>query len=122
MPKYFRSMHERGQWSIAVGNQLDELRVWIIQHDMKVLDSVDALQALPVLEPDDVLARDFAAEGPFNKVFDALSGLRRQVICAGNLLERELGPYDKMNDFLVNAIRPVVVEDLDVVWEPVGQR
>lgn len=40
-----------------------------------------------------------------------------QVICGGIIFELELGPYDKVHNLLVNPIWPVVVEDLDVIWQ-----
>jgi len=82
-----------------------------------MLDCVHALQARPVLEPDDMLASDSGAEGPLHVVFDTPPSFGRQVICPRDFFEGELGPYDEVNNLLVDAIWPVVVEDLDVVWD-----
>ena len=64
----------------------------------------------------DILRFNARAERSIHKVVNLFARCRRQVICRGIILELELGPDDKMNNLLVHAIRPVVVEDLDVIF------
>ena len=42
------------QRNIAIGDFPDEIYAWVIEHHMEMLDGVNALQRLPVLEPDDL--------------------------------------------------------------------
>ena len=46
--------------NIAIGDLLDKPHVWVMQHDMEMLDPMDRLQRLPVPEPDD-LAQQLAS-------------------------------------------------------------
>lgn len=46
-----------GQRHVTVGDFLDKGQVWVVQHDMEVFYSVHRLEAFPVLEPDDLVAR-----------------------------------------------------------------
>lgn len=39
---------------VPVGDLADKSRVGVEQHDMKVFNSVNRLQTIPVLEPDDL--------------------------------------------------------------------
>lgn len=48
------SLHFLVCWNVAVGDVLDEIHVWVVQHDMKVLYCMDGLQRTPVLEPDNL--------------------------------------------------------------------
>ena len=38
-----------------------------------------------------------------------------EIVRCGIVFKIELGPYNKVHNLLVDAVRPVVVEDLDVV-------
>lgn len=45
---------------IAIGDLLDKLHVWVIQHDMEMLKAFDRLQRRQILEPGD-LAQELAS-------------------------------------------------------------
>jgi hypothetical protein len=44
------------QRDVLIRDLLDEVGVWIIKHDMEVLHSMDRLEYLPILEPDDLFS------------------------------------------------------------------
>jgi hypothetical protein len=58
--------------NIAVRNLLDELGIRIVQHDVEVLDSMHALQTLPVLEPRVLIRLQLRAERLVHKGVDLL--------------------------------------------------
>lgn len=107
--------HQGSQRRIVVRDELDKVRVGIVEHDVEMLNGMHALQTRPVLEPDDMVRLHFGAERPLHKVFDASLSLRREVVRAWYLFQRELGPYNEVHNLLVDAVGPVVVENLDVI-------
>lgn len=122
------------QGNISVGDLLHKLHVWVVEHDMEVLDRVDGLQGLPVLEPDDLsqtlisyirtadkdratnlLRRHPRTERLLYILIDLLPRPGCQVVGLRVVLELELDPHDQVDDALLNPVRPVVVQDLDVL-------
>lgn len=101
---------------IAVGELLHQACVWIVQHDVEVLDRMHALEAPPVLEPCIVLGLDLASERPPDERVDLLVRFRRRVARLCVVLELKLGPHDQVHNLVVDAVRPVVVQDLDVLF------
>ena len=81
---------------------------------MKVLDSVNTLQALPVLEPNDILRRNVGAKCLVNIMRDLLTSLVCNVASIWIVVDLELGPDDQMYDVRVNAVWPVIEKDLNV--------
>lgn len=103
------------QWHIAACDLVDELRIGLEQHDMKVLDRMYTLQALPVLEPHHMIRiLHLRPESRVHVVVDAPPRRKRQIIRLRIILEIELGPDDEMHDSRVYSIWPVVVKDLDI--------
>lgn len=47
------------KWNVAVGNLVNELGIWVKEHDMKMLYGMNRFQRPPILEPD-VLPRRLA--------------------------------------------------------------
>lgn len=92
-----------------MGNLLDEVHIWGMQHDMEMLDPMDRLQRPPILEPDDIVPRHSAAKRSFNKVVDLLSHGSRQLACCWVVFELKLGPDDQMDDLCINPVWPIVV-------------
>lgn len=62
---------------ISIGNGIDKGRVWIKQHNMKMLNGVNAFQAFPVFKPGDLT---MSVEVAFS--YNAESTLRDQAPCA----------------------------------------
>lgn len=113
----------------------DESHVWVLEHDVEMLDGVDGFERPPVLEPDHLrcavsipssrlcetthteregestypVGRHMAAEGPLDEVIDLLACPWRQVIGDWVVFEIELGPDDKMDDVLLDPVRPIIV-------------
>ena len=54
-------------------------------------------------------------EGPPHVIIDQRPSLQREVARRRILLELELGPDEEMHDLVVDAVRPVVDQYLDVV-------
>ena len=98
---------------------------------MEMLDPLHRLQRIPILEPDDlcqalasqtrldqreayVVPRHPAAKRPVDKVVDFLSHGSRQLACGRVVFELKFGPDDQMDDFRVNPIRPIIVQDFQV--------
>ena len=61
-----------------------------------------------------MMVGDFRTEDPVHIVIDILPRFRSQVICRWIVLEVELRPNDQVHDLLVDTVRPIIVEDLDV--------
>lgn len=101
---------------VAVGDVLDERCVCVVQHDVKVLDCMHTLQAPPVLEPGNVVGLHSAAERLVHERVHLLVRLGRRETCLGVFVQLELGPDDKVHYPVVNAVRPVVVQNLDVLF------
>ena len=81
---------------------------------------MDRLDRLPVPKPNHVLSRDARAKRSFDKVLDLPLHLRSRVTRIRVILDGEFDPDYQMNDILINAVWPVVVEDLVVVVELKG--
>lgn len=64
-----------------------------------------------------MLSLDSAAKCPLHIVLNASLSLGRQVVCPWDFFEGELGPYDEVNNLLIDAVGPVVVQDLYVIWK-----
>lgn len=101
--------------NVTVRNELDEFRVWVIEHDVKVLDSVHALQALPIFEPDDMLGLDLRVECLPHVVLDLPVGFWRRYTGFRVIFEFKFSPDDEMDDLLIYAVRPIIVENFDVL-------
>lgn len=103
---------------------------------MEVFHGMDRLERSPVLEPHDLQAKRQSArkiltrgggdpthrvgghsgsECLGHKVVNLLPRLVRQVAGGRARLELKLGPDDQVDDAAIKTIRPVVVEDLEVV-------
>lgn len=87
---------------------------------MEMLDRMDALECAPVLEPDHVLPSTFTDEDTINKIVDLPSSCWSEISIGlffrdGSSFEIEFRPYYQVDDSAVDAVRPVVVENLVVV-------
>lgn len=58
---------------------------------------------------------DSRAEGLVHIVVDFPSSSRGQVVRGRVILQLKLGPDDQVDDPVLDAIRPVVIQDLDVL-------
>lgn len=92
----------------------DKVHIRIEQHDVKMLDSLYRLDTRPVLEPCHVLAAHATAESVVHVLLDLFPGSIGQVAGVLVLFQHELGPDYEMYDALVQAIRPVIVENLEI--------
>lgn len=72
----FNFLRER---NIISRNSPHKIHIWVEEHDMKVLDSIDALQRTPILEPDHILTPTNTTEGLADKVVNLLPSFRRQI-------------------------------------------
>lgn len=105
----------RSHWNVAIGDLFDEIDVWVVQHDVEMLDGMDALQALPVFEPYHIFGWQLGPKRFLDKFVNLPVRLRGREACCWILIEFKLGPDDKMDYFLVDSVRPVVVEDFDIL-------
>lgn len=55
---------------------------------------------------------------PIHKPINLLPGFGSEVIPPRIFLEIEFRPYHQMDDIRVNPVRPVVVQDFDIVFGP----
>jgi hypothetical protein len=101
---------------IAHSNILHKLGVGIKQHDVEVLNSMHALQTPPILEPHKILRFHFGAKRFLHKRVDFLMRFRCRKPCFGVVVELEFSPDDEVFDPGVDAVWPVVVQNLDVFW------
>jgi len=99
------------QWHVPASDLLYKPRIGKVQHDVKMLDSMDAFQARPVLEPDDFISRDSLAESFIDKVVDLLPRYICEVTSPAVFGESEFGPDDEVYDVFGNAVGPVVAEN-----------
>lgn len=105
---------------------------------MKVFNCMDRLERLPVLEPDDLclfsslnlsspvrtsnlISRHPRPKLPRHIIIDLLPRLRRQIIRGRIIFQLELGPHNKMHNALLDPIRPVIVQDPDVLCRKLCQ-
>jgi hypothetical protein len=108
---------------------------------MEVLNGMYGLERLPVLEPDDLFVRqptaikDSAglgtwtdlvrrhsrAERPLHIILDLFPRFGGQVVCPWVVLQLELHPHHQMDNPLVNPVRPVVIQDLDILCADVNK-
>ncbi len=65
---------------------------------------------------------DSLAESSSDIFIDQRPRMRREVARGGVLVELELGPDDQMRDLGIDAVGPVVDEDLDVIFLVLQQR
>ena len=84
---------------------------------MEVLKSLHALQRPAVSEPNQVVSRDTASSAAkvlLHEVLNVGMGFGSKITGDHILFEVEFGPDDNMNDVEVDAVGPVIVEDLVV--------
>jgi len=86
----------------------------MVDHNMKMLDSGNTLQACPVPEPDDILGLETAAERLVNVVVDLLALFRGEVTSRGIIFELKFDPHHQMDDICVDPVWPVIVKNPDV--------
>jgi len=82
---------------------------------MEMLHGMNALEALPILEPDDVLGRHMRMEGFLDIGLDLFPRLVREITSGRIVLKLEFCPDDEVHDLVVDTIRPVVVEYFDII-------
>jgi hypothetical protein len=115
-------------YHIASRDHVEERWLGIAKQDVEVLNGPDALQRLPVLEPHHlrrsvsntvdadpyILLANLGHERRLDEPSNGRPHLLGQVASGRVLGQGELGPHDQVNDPLGQAVRPVIVEDLDV--------
>ena len=101
---------------VSRSDAFEESLLWSVKHDMKVLQSMYRFQTRPILEPYQLLSSMAFCPTEFrdDELPDLVSGPWRQVICNRIIFESELCPDDEMNYVGLDAIWPVVVEDLPI--------
>ena len=107
------------QRNIPTSDMLYKILVRIEHHNMKVLNSMYAFQRAPVLEPDHIIPPTNSNERSVDKIVNLSSSFRRKITigvgvrdCAS--YELEFCPDHEMDNSCVDAVGPVVVEDLVV--------
>ena len=76
--------------------------------------SMYGLQSVPILEPADPIGRNPAPEDLLHMVIYLLSSLGRQTFGVHVVLQHEFRPYTEVDDARIDAIRPIVIDDLDI--------
>ena len=102
---------------IAVSQLLNQIRVCIVQHNMEVLNRMYALQAPPVFEPRIVLGLDSVSECFLHERVNLLMRFRCRESRLCIFVELELSPHNQMHNPIVDAVGPVVVQDLQVLFK-----
>jgi hypothetical protein len=98
---------------VALRDSFEKSLVGLVQHDVEVLHGVHALQTAPVLEPHHVL--DLPLKSRLHVLVNLPMRLGRRQARFFVVLELKLGPHNQVHNVWVDAVRPVVVQDLDVV-------
>ena len=98
---------------IAICDLLEEAAVWFVQHDVEVLECVNAFQALPILEPDKFL--NLGCKCPLDIAIDLFTRFRCAEASLLIVLKLELGPNHPMHYVWIDAVRPVIVQNLYVL-------
>lgn len=105
----------RRQGYVPVGDFLDKRWVGTVEHDVKVLDGVHALEALPVLEPHEPVWWESRPERLVHPLVDLPVRFSRRQARLRVVLELEFDPDDEVRDAGLQPVRPVVAEDRDVI-------
>lgn len=87
-----------------------------MEHDVEVFNRMDGLERLPILKPHDRLRRHSRTKGPLDILLDRLPRLVCQIVRGRVIRELELGPDHQMNNVGVDAVRPVIVQDPNVLY------
>ena len=118
----------------------DKFHIGIVEQDVKVLDGMDGLEGLPILKPNDLhstvnwgqrlacqptkiwkqgthpLRRQLSAKLLLHIVVNIFPSSIGEVTGGWVLCQRKFGPNHYMDDALLHAIRPVVQQDLKILW------
>lgn len=83
---------------------------------MEMLHRVDRFERMPVLEPRNSVGIHMRAESLLDPIVDIATAFRKQVanVIVHNL-EFELRPNHKVHNSLIDAVRPVIEENPDVI-------
>jgi hypothetical protein len=100
--------------SQSSGNPLNKPRRRLKDQHMEMLNRPHALQLAPVPEPDNILLPANPRESLPHKPFNLGPARGHQIIGQRIRRKREFGPDDKVHDPRVEAVGPVVAEDLPV--------
>lgn len=96
-----------------VGDVPEERGIGLVQHHVEVLYRMHALEALPVLEPHHLA--DLGGKGLVHVGLDLPGGRFRRQTRVRVVLELKLGPDDEVHNVWIDAVGPVVVQDLNVL-------
>ena len=83
---------------------------------MEMLHCVYRLQVRPILEPSNPISRDSASESLLDIVVYFLPYHRLQTLCCLVVGQFEFRPNAKMDDAAIDPVRPIVKDDLHVVY------
>jgi hypothetical protein len=117
-----------GQRHIASSQLFNEGQVWIEQHDVEMFHSMHALQAFPILKPHHMLSLHPRPKSSLNILLDHIPGFRREIVRLRIIFQDKLGPDNQVYYLGVDPIRPIVVQDFDVIdvreggasWDDIG--
>ena len=133
-----RDLEPRAHRNIAFRDLLNEVCVRVVEHNMEMLHGVYRFQRTPILEPDDldgfssssiprngttrekevntyVLWRYPRSKGLINVFINLSPHSRCQIVLLLVVLKLKFCPDNEMDNFLVDTIGPVIVEDRDVI-------